>query len=55
MTLMHRETAPEMPEKFRITAALYYQMFELGAFEGKRVELLEGEIFEMSPMLLTTA
>jgi len=50
MTLMHRETAPEMPEKFRITAALYHQMFELGAFEGKRVELLEGEIYEMSAM-----
>jgi len=51
MTLMHRCERPEMPEKFRITAALYHQMFEMGAFEGKRVELLEGEIYEVSPML----
>lgn len=28
----------------------YYKMAELGFFDGKRVELIEGEIFEMSPM-----
>ena len=28
----------------------YYQMAELGFFDGKRVELIEGEIIEMSPM-----
>ena len=28
----------------------YYQMAELGFFQGKRVELIEGEIIEMSPM-----
>jgi Uma2 family endonuclease len=28
----------------------YYQMAELGFFHGKRVELIEGEIIEMSPM-----
>jgi Uma2 family endonuclease len=28
----------------------YYQMAELGFFRGKRVELIEGEIIEMSPM-----
>lgn len=28
----------------------YYRLAELGFFEGKRVELIEGEIIEMSPM-----
>ncbi len=28
----------------------YYKMAELGLFEGKRVELIEGEIVEMSAM-----
>src|ERR1044072_8749153 len=28
----------------------YYKMAELGFFRGKRVELIEGEIIEMSPM-----
>ena len=28
----------------------YYRLAETGFFEGKQVELLEGEIFEMSPM-----
>ena len=28
----------------------YYQMAELGFFRGKRVELIKGEIVEMSPM-----
>lgn len=29
----------------------YYRLAELGFFEGKRVELIEGEVFEMPPML----
>ncbi len=32
------------------TREQYYQMAELGFFHGKRVELIEGEIIEMSPM-----
>ena len=28
----------------------YYQMAELGFFQGKKVELIEGEIIEISPM-----
>lgn len=28
----------------------YYKMAELGFFDGRRVELIEGEIIEMSPM-----
>lgn len=33
------------PEKIKWTRNEYYQMSELGLFNGKRVELLEGEIF----------
>ncbi len=32
------------------TREQYYQMAELGFFHGKRVELIEGEIIEISPM-----
>lgn len=32
------------------TRTEYYKMAEIGFFEGKRVELIEGEIIEMSPM-----
>ena len=28
----------------------YYKMAEIGFFDGKRVELIEGEVFEMTPM-----
>lgn len=34
----------------RWTRDEYYKMAELGFFDGKRVELIEGEIIEMSPM-----
>ncbi|MDQ3322519.1 MAG: Uma2 family endonuclease [Acidobacteriota bacterium] len=32
------------------TREQYYKMAELGFFDGKKVELIEGEIIEMSPM-----
>lgn len=35
---------------FKWTQKEYYQMAELGFFQGRRVELIEGEIIEMSPM-----
>ncbi len=35
---------------YKWTQKEYYQMAELGFFHGKRVELIEGEIIEMSPM-----
>lgn len=38
------------PKPFRWTVREYYQMAELGFFNGKRVELIRGEIVEMSPM-----
>lgn len=39
------------PHGIRWTVDEYYQMYELGLFFGRRVELIKGEIFEMSPML----
>lgn len=38
------------PSRFRFTRDAYHQMAALGLFEGKRVELIEGEVIEMSPM-----
>lgn len=38
------------PKTVRWTRDEYYQMAELGFFHGKRVELIGGEIIEMSPM-----
>ncbi len=46
-TRARRESAPH-PVKW--TREQYYRMGELGWFEDKRVELLEGEIVEMSPI-----
>jgi Uma2 family endonuclease len=37
------------PTRFRITRDIYYRMAEAGDFDGKRVELLDGEILEMPP------
>ena len=38
------------PKTIRWTREQYYRMAELGFFRGKRVELIKGEIIEMSPM-----
>lgn len=38
------------PGKFRMTRQLYHRLGEQGAFDGLKVELLEGEIFVMPPM-----
>ncbi len=38
------------PKTIRWTRNEYYRMAEFGFFEGKRVELIKGEIIEMSPM-----
>lgn len=39
----------EEPRRFRWTRGEYYRMAEMGLFDGRRVELIGGEIFEMSP------
>lgn len=38
------------PSQIRWNRDEYYKMAELGFFDGKRVELIEGEIIEMAPM-----
>ncbi len=37
------------PAPYRFTREEYHRMGESGLFEGKRVELLDGEIITMSP------
>jgi len=39
------------PRPMRWTVDEYYRIYEAGLFRGKRVELIRGEIIEMSPML----
>jgi len=39
------------PHPIRWSVDEYYKMYEQGMFEGRRVELIRGEIIEMSPML----
>lgn len=38
------------PARYRLTVDDYYRLAEAGAFAGRRVELVEGGIFQMSPM-----
>jgi len=38
------------PKAFRWTVDQYYRMGDLGFFDGKRVQLIRGEIIEMAPM-----
>jgi Uma2 family endonuclease len=48
--LIHAEEGAESTRLYLWTREEYYRLAETGFFEGKQVELLEGEIFEMSPM-----
>ena len=48
MTLMELQP-PETPHPHRFTREEYYQMADVGLFEGQRVELIEGEIVDMAP------
>ena len=43
-------TVPHAPRPARFSKAEYYRMAESGVFTGRRVELMGGEIIEMSPI-----
>jgi Uma2 family endonuclease len=43
------EQSSERPPRFKFSREAYQQMAQLGLFEGKRVELIEGEVIEMPP------
>ena len=45
------ETIAIEPRLHLWTKDEYYQMAEIGFFDGKRVELIEGQVLEISPML----
>lgn len=46
-----QESNPEtMPARIRWSVEDYYKMAEAGLFDHRRVELIDGEIIEMSPM-----
>lgn len=48
-------SAPTGPRPWRWTRDEYYKLGELGFFAGKRVELIRGEVFEMSPINIAHA
>jgi len=48
---MATTTETAEPKSVRWSQQEYYRMAEIGLFDDKRVELIEGEIVEMSPML----
>lgn len=48
--VIRKNAISEEPRYFRWTKAEYHQMAQLGMFEGKRTEFLEGEIIEMPTM-----
>lgn len=47
---MTAKPPPAPPRPFRFTREQYYEMGRRGYFDGKRVELIYGEIVEMSPI-----
>lgn len=49
--LFSRAARPTKWQPMRWTHKQYHEMAERGYFEGKRVELIGGEIIEMAPML----
>ena len=49
--VLSRVVRPAKPHPLRWTHEQYHQMAERGYFEGKRVELIGGEIIQMAPML----
>jgi Uma2 family endonuclease len=50
MDLSEQDVRIARPRAMRWTLKDYYQMLDAGLFDGKRVELIEGEIVAMPPM-----
>ncbi|MCS7066372.1 MAG: Uma2 family endonuclease [Fimbriimonadales bacterium] len=48
-TELQEATLPPLP-RYRFSREQYYRMAQMGLFEGKRVELIAGEIVEMTPV-----
>ncbi len=48
--LTDAQTLANVRHRHRLSALVYERMARLGAFEGLRVELIDGEIIEMPPM-----
>src|SRR5690348_11232973 len=48
MSVLDREI--DEPKTWKWSREDYYRLGDLGFFEGRRTELLEGEIIEMSPI-----
>jgi Uma2 family endonuclease len=49
--MLAQETNPDtLPARIRWSVEDYYKMAEAGLFDQRRVELIDGEIIEMSPM-----
>lgn len=49
-TMKTSQHADRQPHPYRFSRQDYYKMVEKGLFNGQRVELIEGEIIDMSPM-----
>ena len=50
MTLISPKSLPHAPEPFRWTRTLYDQAVVMGLFDGLHIELIDGEIVNMSPI-----
>src|SRR4051794_35363028 len=48
---MPTPTTDAPPSRWKWTRTQYYELAERGFFDGQRVELIDGEIITMSPML----
>ena len=50
MTIAERQAlTPDLPQPHRFTRDEYYRLADLGLFQHQRVELIAGEIVDMSP------
>lgn len=50
MTVLEAKEMPTIPYKRSFTVSEYYKMYQMGLFRNEKLELLEGEIFKMSPI-----